>query len=1158
MALKAHCKVRWDRLQVRVGLTASVSRYTGSTTDIYCAADIGTQWAPTAASLLDGFKLRLLTNTGNGSTVSPSAVVLFDFPLLVTGTQTYTVASAFTGSFSALLEFDNWRVYFRSNGTWRLKFDAVRLYVNGSVVWSAGATTLDNTVYDAPTGIPLWGILPRASAGAYYNPEEAYGVPAAVCSAVALQTDRGDAACDSDTGWRYRETAGGAWITPPVYVSLPAIPAQACDASAPAATAPTATTTWGAGVSGYVERRYEVTDRGIVECDCPPDQTTLVKSQHRIFDLDFQRDRASNEVLLVPDLTKAVRRWNSTYYRALIFRWGFPYTKEYSYSLCRDWFSGGEDPDSETLVDSESEVHASLTQFLESVTNTTATIEAPFAYRSVAPAAMSGVEFRGQKSCAVLVRPASCSLGEPDSEVACWSTVDAADEQVTASSFPSLVEDSISNPDIANWLDHDDPVARYLNTVCAPHLAFGYWFPPDTLDTDLDGIPDQQLQWLVDGGPIASRYWLDTRYQWDYQTSLPAPTSRRMALVSPPLSIGLLSLFWKSRFGTETSPWGVSGFVADNAPAALSSLTLSSASSGAWTFTDCSGSFGVSGITLTPDPGKTTIVAKLSLGRFAAQDFLFAHLCDRITVDWSLAHVVAAAVSLVGSSGTVKVQVTAPDTFRRVVGNDDKYAGSYKQDYGAGYITTDEGSDSLPSGVSASYMGDAERVFAFGLLAGYGAEELRFTFQVDDPANTVLLEYPTFLRPSSHALYHENGNHSDVVSARGPGVRWGNHAHYYSGALHATPAVYPIGVPPLGWKSSALDWLCFRRQALEAAVYDSGLYAELQTLFDSEEADQATAAEMYESIDSGTISFLAPYSGSAFPRGIMVNSLEYPPIPHLPIGARDPATMQPTGVPAQEAWSQAEERRVYVGNGATHLFDGATQWTSTEVSPVGWVITSHLHALSNDEGSGFLLKRGSTEIAQASPYHGYFTVRANAGGGLGDAGVHLDLAQHGLLVEPKATLDGLMVTVYNVDGWSEEHEISGDVPDNVVQVACSPDGSFYVVFDLGGSVYISRSNSTGDLWSVPEVILTGTHPAPASEKGKDGLEAIAVYDGGTWKCYVRLAETEAFTLRGSIASIGTPYPSGLEWAPHAGRPLVFTTSNGTDILRYKSSDLGEP
>lgn len=873
--------------------------------------------------------------------------------------------SAEAASGSSFVRFLGFAVYVEDTATWLATWTGIEWWANGSVAWSDGAGTLAGG-YLAPAGIPLIGGPPKVSAGTT-------GIaPPLPISAIDLAFS--DVCTVSGSGgWRFDPGSGS--VSLPIELDVASVPghggACGCDPDMPSFGG---TTTSDIAVEAEYRLESVLTPDELWECeDCPngPAVVPLVAETH---DATTTLRVTTTSVTALPALTREIVRLGGADSFALWYRFGFPRTQLYASAACHTDF----DPTPESQTVDVSDVHPRRSEFLGGVGESVHAIEDPLADVACAPYEFRAEHWTVTETFVTVLDVGSCPPdppGPPPQVIDCWPVNDELCGVVWTAQFPYAVDDRTDNPDIAPLYDHLDALARYYNTVCAPHWSFVLWFPPDVEE---GGI--LSYEWPVDGARAnPSEYWEPIRTQYCMHPALPAPENvlRRTSIVAEPLmSGGLVEWLRDNLFGQLTSWVGVACFdlLGYTVP---SSYTYDDTSAALWSGEDCSVTPGASTVNVDPDAGITDVKVRLDLSSFSEGPRLFAQLCDRISFDWAATNVAAMSVYLENPHGDKVLLGTAPGTQAvRPLSNDSKYAGTWAQDKGNGLVT-DTGSDSQPEGESAAVCGSAERVHAFELLRGRGAKWLLFELTVDDPDVDVEIEYPTVHSPADPAkVVAENGSHHAVVFADGPGLRTGQWSFWNGSALLETPVVYPIGWPKgQGWLQSALDALVAKRVLMEAREYDDGLDAEQQSVYDAVENAGTTADERYERTDEHTHCFPVE---SEEPLGthVLVNSFrEVPPASMLPVYDRGADLVQTTGL-VQKAWTFSKRRRSLVYAGARPRLvdpDTLSDWYTHTAVCAGWHDASHDRAVDNEEVD-FSLRVDGVELALIRPWHGDFAV----------------------------------------------------------------------------------------------------------------------------------------------------------------------------------------
>ncbi len=838
----------WDILELSCNLSASRVR---TTQGVSANSALKTQWCPDWLTTTDGIlltceTLHLVTEAdalGTGKVRLRIPDMLVDKELNYTG--------GWQGSLSGRLEIDNIKLHLVQVAgvfKYRLSWTAMRFYAGATLVWT-GVSGSFYSGYITATGVPLIGIPGTLTGSAGVNPAPILGaIPTAGCATSALASY--SAQGTGTGGWRFKESGSGAWSTLPVTYQDEPVPAIACGVTA-TVVEPVATTTY----DGSVSFMAEVTDEtvaGTVVTNCQMCSTGLGSGwtftpYHRTIAYRFR----GASIMLLPNLDKSVERWgDGADYGALIARYGLPWTKRTASASCFNYVTSADTATGTSTV----EVHPEYTSFLAKVENAPHVIEDPFNEVSYAPYFYEGFEYRARGTC-VLTGPAGvCPAPAPEAPPAdpptyCGPSYADAISHTVSSQFVTLTQDDHgagANVDLLSPLYHVDTAPRYLNYVVHPHWSYQYWFPANTRDTDGDGILDVQTVWKLFGADSPNEYWHDLRSQWISHPSLPGGENDRTrnSLVSAPLRDGALSYWMRDTwFGTETSWWGIHRFKArDWTPLANKSADIDSSS--LWSALDATLSFGA--VYVTVNPSATPCTVYMDLGSLSVEPYLYPHLAKKIILDWVGTNVTSLSCYLDSADGSESVLIaTSAGTWDiPITGKDAKYAGSWKQDFGAGYIS-DEGVDSLPSGISGATMGDTERVVAFSMIGGQQGKRLRFVIEVADIAVDVLLKYPGWIAPTSAPfVFQESGHQSATVWADGAGLRFGSWRWFdYTGvALLTSPVVCEPGTrfAVQGHKSSVLDALRWENLVLNAKPYDDGVGALILTLYDAIEGQTRT------------------------------------------------------------------------------------------------------------------------------------------------------------------------------------------------------------------------------------------------------------------------------------------------------------------------------
>ena len=955
--MQAGLLLAWDRYEMEVALSGTLVK---DTYGVQIGGGLTSQYTPTATAVSTGITLGVQAINGDGGILITGSYYNLQVPAL---SINESISAALTTTMTSHIEIDNLRFY-QQGGVWLVTWAALRWYTEGTLQLSLGAESFTSLIL-TPASIPLFGIPPTLSAGASSDVE-----PSIPYGQIASNES---AACTVTGGWRVKLPGASSYTAFPVSVSAASVPSSpgGCMTSTSAAP-PSASDTYSGAASAAYSNSYSSVQIADLICDeCSNGPATIPAKYHQ-YQIDSDWQQSSSSVMLLPCLPMAVNRVNASDYAALIYRGGFPEVHHSGSNTCCHFTdpSATGCPDTTSVVTS---IAPSLPAALDTVLNARHAIEDPLYQSVLAPYGYSATRQEVTTYPNTLYDPGACppiTEGETGTPgiVGCAGPGEVSDYALVSVTFPD-VQQRAANTDMLAYLDHTDDIARYLNFTADPHWSYFYWFPPDLAS----GAAVTPTEWRVEGNRAnPSDYWLPLRQQWLSNPSLPSGENRqtRNHLVTCPGKEGALGGFVSSvGFGTPTSWWGVNRFqVQDVTPPA--SLPLGSTSAPGWACTNGTAAFG-SDIVLTPTGGHTVLTLEYDEGRFTEAPYFYPHLAGSLGLGWVGTNVASVSVYEVNQAGDAQLLTSTAGTVARPTATDSKYAGSWGQNFGLDGVS-DTGADLLASGVSSATLAGAETNVAFELLAGWTAAKLRFVITVVDPTQPVTIHYPTYYAASGPGVVvQETGQSAVLLYPNGPGLRWGQwKCDDGSGGLLATPTVRTPGS-----KSTALDWLVWKRLLLEGISGSSGLTAEMASLYDSVEgqgiADLASAS-VAAFIDAG----------NAAGRGLLINTAaEVPPLAILPRLVRG-SNLQETGPSfGLNAYSFAQERICLISaQNAAHLYAPSprTQWTTASATTLsGWVITEHRHAVTNNEGATFLIGRvGQPDAATASPWHGYTLVWA--------------------------------------------------------------------------------------------------------------------------------------------------------------------------------------
>lgn len=1046
-----------------------------------------------------------------GVTLGARAYWLNDAPLRgfrvripALGYDAEVTRSGFGGG-SMQIEFDNLEVLLARQGdafVWRTTGTAWRWRLGGQVQFAGGAFSTESPPnLIVPLAIPLIGVPAILECLATSWPLSGEEAPAGEIGFDASSTG----------GWRYRQ--GSTWIAPPVNLQIDAPPCG-CPVCAPLPRTG-APTTW----DGFVEARYRGLGDSVapdcwtgvqcVQCPCCFEQGSgnfpVTWSSLRSIG-----ESSSGRLMLVPDLPRRVRRGNADY-AALIARGGFPRAVTWQWSECYDTprFGLCDTPNPPRVDERFLSTYAAQSEFLDAVTADRSVIEDPFAAPIRAPYDVGGRKWDNYSFFNLQIGPCSGERAQisPCGEE-CLCAIDPGFFERIHSAFslfpltqrqvdnPAMIPMLSVEPPLDDWVSH---AVRYVGFWAHPHWSSFYWFPPEEAA--------DSVKWKIEGASVeAEPYWLPLRTQHIAHPALPPERNRRTrtSVLSAPLQTGGLSAFLRDFFfGVRTSWWGIGRFGQDR-PVLPRDVSLGPTSAPSWSFENATATFGAVGIELSPTG--TPVKATLDLGRFLDPPFLAGHLADRLTVDWASGNLASARARLVSADGTRVDLASAPGTYRRPVGRDVTYAGSWGQDFGVGLVN-DLGVDELGSGRSAEAMADRERNLALSLLAGRGAQSLEFELTPIDLNHPLTLRYPVLRIAAGAWTLAETGQTSLLIWPDGPALRWGQLSYWNHG--FADPPV----LRGIGSARSALDWLAFRRPAFEGAVSTTGLTDEIAARYTVTE----TGVDRLAGLAADTVAFLTP--GQGLVRAVLVNSLaEVPPLIAFPGRSRDDQ-LEATGPLALESWSWAVEPRRFVApTPAPTLRRRATSeiWSEADFAPSGWGVSRHARAVDGGEAGEFEIVHGRRALARVSPWHGYLAISPPVAPAM--KGPRYDVSpamRHAI-----GTVEGgklAIATAANAARPSFAFRITAIDADDVSLAWDRADrrGRLHVLAASGGQITLRATLDEGQTWTMPITIDTGTHPALLISR--HNARYLYWYRNG--KIYGQIRDSTGALLSGSFEAI---------------------------------------
>jgi hypothetical protein len=988
--------------------------------------------------------------------------------------------------------------------TWRMLVDDIEIWTNGSLQVSLGGATFNGTGL-GPSWIPVCGVpadvFGNALAGAGGVPGD-YNHVASMTHVV-----RG--------GWRFDDGTG--WQDLPV--TLPTITEPIIG------TAPFGLSTSGIVVADRTWGDLLSLDSSAASlragCPIPPGTAAAPAS--------LEGESSNGRVMLVPDLSREVKRVIPDDYAAMWLRFGFPKTEARSQ---RVWELGPNTPPkpggNEQVIE---EVHPSFTQMLSVVRAAPHVIEDPWSTPVYAPMVAT-------RAKAFASSPATACNDDP--------AYTANDAESVAVYFPHTVQNLSQNPQMLGYIHHLEPLVRYVNYIASPFWSLAYG----------------RFDWLIDGAPAPYEdYHRLVRMQHLTSDFLPEeedPQTKNHMISCPLEESGhtpFLDTFFKAGTGRlrDGLDWiGVSRFQVRESVLPEEIVFDERSDTLYGVGENCTIDVGPTGIELTPDPDATTIAFELNVADFDHYPYLLAAFADRIEARWTTTNVAEARWYTVGRDGERQLIELVPgdgfttegEDYRLPIGPQAKYAGDWAQDHGALYIS-DQGADLQPTGISTFIMGDPERATVFSLLTGRTPRFIRCEFDIIDDADPVLLPHITLLTsPEVPELVWNTAAHAAWLYADGPGPRWSNLDWHDP----VSGTIFHPDVLPLGYKSTIIDALRTMRMMAEGLFYNDGEAAELVARFDSQEGQSVGA------IDRGTIAFpLPPVSPRTLPVALVNTLAEVPPVPTFPAKTRNLSTFGYTGTYGMEVLSWVQEPRRYIASGSKlDLHDpSGTKVTADALAPAGWFLTEHSEPVDGSEGLTWRLKTGARSWASGRPWHGFYAQLEEIAAEVG-AGVHLCRIALGQVCAVFVRETQVTSWVFDAKGASYEAVVYDGEGVTDAQVAAHPDGTLKVALCLDGTVQEHFSGDHGRSWGEPDVLMGGAAVAIATHPSM-GYEVTVVWASGDFRAYRRMHKAASYEDLGVITA-SDEVRGGLEFAGDAHETLVFVIDG---VRRFESTDLGE-
>lgn len=1056
-----------------------------------------TSWVPNSINVNQGIYLEVSSSDdGAGTTVWQAK---YDGPGAPFGG--YVVgAGAFRNTVSITARVINLKIYCKLTGSLlRTVFDSVMIFVNGalSVTLTGAFDYVSNGVganYVNIFGIPLYA-TGSCSASKVYTPP-VYDP----CNPSALSYDYSSTATSTvEAGWRFQDENNN-WVTLDCDIWSHSIPTGAgCPFNLSFNNEVTVSDTNSIEIHCRSYGRTRVTydgrralnQRTLIECcDIDGNCTTVYDAIDvaecanpcgggnvaGFIDAYYTENWSESHggyARAIPNLERSIVRLNNDY-KALWRRFHFP---EVRGSATRNCVNGAVTVNTGGAVTVYNDLGV---DFLELVTNATSNVEQCFPaniytqYGMNKNQAYSKTWSYNSGTVACLCPPSSVPIPScpPGTlQVITCTIIPYTDPNTTQSegidiSFPSYVGT------LSTYQGHADMLCRYTGSWVNPHWALAY----------------HKQNWDVDGSPAdANLYWETIKEQYLYNASLPISPRTRNSMIASPMYWDNGNQPFQDAFFNEFRWIGVSRFktLSTTLP---NSVTLSTTRTGSWSSTDCSFSIGASGITVSGFT-KPTAILSLDLCDYATDPYLLLMKTHQAILSWNVANVSNIDIALIGLDGVSNYIGNVAGTYDFNVGIQNKYAGSWAIDNGAGLVS-DTGTDSLPNGISSTVMSNPETVVGFELAKGRQYARLEFRITPTNMANSVLINFPTFNLEHTHPMnYWENSKCLSMLWHNRMVIRWGQQRWYDPILGFQNPPL----VDGMGTASTIIDAMAFRYRILlgtGGTNLANTITTDLSSMYDTYEGQSISV------VDKFSCSFVLPKGQGQDIRFALVNSFsELPPFACFPYKKRSTQTWLPTGSYAQVVYDWVQDGRYLISNesASAKLQTDAGVDSGSALSPQepGWYIWTFNPTLYNNEVDWKIVSGGKT-FALVRPWHGWFCLLRATNC---RTSMDIDFASN-VHVSAFVLTNGDVQIRLSDNGlvWVTVNTLSINASSVAIRIdRQSTDQKIYLLVEVNGQIKLYTSNQAGETFTLARTIGSGVKPAFII--GRDGTRFIYWVDG---------------------------------------------------------------
>ncbi len=1019
----------FEEIEIELGGSWSIIR-TLTTYGGFVTSSFQTQWAEDQVTSSWGVQMY------GTKTRVPSGGERDNYFLLIPaiGVAQLALVAGGAATIDSKLRLFNVKTYVTAAGRMATQIGGYEWYVGGALQASSTSTwTVEGAAnFLQPSAIPVIGTAGKVATHSATNPALSDDFPIAPWG--NFSTDASALAT-----WSIRYKFEGTWFDLPLSIVTHDY-AQDCAYSAPW---PELGGSSGTNIVGEC-RHYEAESTTLVAgvtYECTLGQDGVYDVDHQVKDIEHIEASA----WVAWDLTKAVKKASAHRtvagalvdddYGAIIYRGGMPRTQQVTNYRCyrvTEWPLIDPPPSPKIITE---EVHPRESEMLSVVQAAAHEIEDPFTLSSRCGVYRVSYRHRFVRNLVTTITPYVCA-DEPPGPPPDLIIPQYVDIWEAAEVFPQI-ESSTENGALLPYLNHVNTWFRYQNYNVNPHWSYFYYYPPDA------DLVNWSVSENYGGAPVkknSDTYWIPIRSQYlDHEGTPPntIPTAEKLKLRNhlpyAPLGEGRLRDMIAGRIGVQTSWWGITRWkthfntlVNDER-----NLKFPDAPGTSWQVYGGSAVYSAATdiFTITPSAGTTVLRIYAQNYQDSPGNLLTVMPALRLSVAGAgVTSFDVIARNYEGqtsglSSGPVSAGTVTVSISDRT--KDSHYAGNWAE-IGWGLDGVDDnGSDIRSNGASTTRVTSPEMTHAYYLMGGKST--VYWEIEVDGDGVTpftigpivALHEIDGVANSAERRMVWLDGYTAGIYQASGTHFRWGSQYWW-------DPVTNTLNTPPLltdqptgHFKSTIVDMLAW---SLTISGFHTGYPSGYPrnpgafSLHDWIIADGRAAYDDYEfGFDTSTASrsdildamdlILSAVGTARCANGIegftntadgytilAIHSLaEVPPINSQPCAHGDYMRQRESIHTAgftfkQQSTSFAQKTSYYVNSKSELHLDALgsrERWTTLDPlrSVNTWRVTKHRHQVDNTELDQHWANVSSIDYAKVSPWRGYLSIVAAAGGG---------------------------------------------------------------------------------------------------------------------------------------------------------------------------------